>query len=122
MNMSTCATFPALEILLCVALLFPPALLSQTPAPPGRLQIDSEPDGANITVNGKLMNQKTPATLVVSPGTYTISVAGESEAGKSENPKCSATPFQVSSGETVELYCSATTWTAKPPASKLGGV
>jgi len=108
--MSTRSTSAVAKILLFVALLLAPILLSQTPAKPGILQIDSNPDQANIFVNGKSMNQLTPATLVVSPGTYAVSVTG-----KSGNPRCPTTPsFQVSSGQTVERYCTGTTWGVKP--------
>jgi hypothetical protein len=101
-------TSKTLDLVLCAALLFSLKSLSQTPAQPGVLRIDSDPDTANITLNGKLLNQKTPASLVVSPGTYTVSVSG-----KSGSPNCPGKPFQVSSGETVEHYCSGTTWSTK---------
>ena len=109
--MSTCKMSPTVEVLLYVAVLLAPGLLSQSPAQPGVLQIDSSPDGASITVDGKLINQKTPASLVVAPGNYKVSVSGS---GKPANPNCPVTSFSVTSGQTAEHYCSGTTWTVKP--------
>ena len=95
----------AIEIPLCWVLLFPPASTPQMPPQPGKLVIRSEPAGATVTVNGKITNQPTNATFVVSPGTYTVSVAGET--GK---PNCPEITVKVSSGQTVERVCSGTSW------------
>jgi PEGA domain len=95
----------AIEIPLCWALLFPPAFASQMLPQPGKLVINSEPTGATITINGKITNQPTNATFIVSPGTYTVSVAGE--AGK---PNCPGITITVSAGQTQVRVCSGTGW------------
>src|ERR1700751_4228433 len=95
----------AIEIPLCWALLFPPAFAAQMPPQPGKLVINSEPTGATITINGKITNQPTNATFVVSPGTYTVSVA--SEAGKLN---CPGIPITVTAGQTQVRVCSGTGW------------
>jgi len=100
----------SIKIAGCLAVLFASfGLLSQTAARPGRLQIDSNPSGANITINGEAISQKTPASLVVSPGEYTIALSGNSGP-----PNCPPSSFSVSSGNTTECYCSGTNWQSKP--------
>ena len=94
------------EIPLCWALLFPFTMTPQMPPQPGYLVINSEPTGATVTINGKITNQPTNATFVVSPGTYTVSVAGRG--GK---PNCPGIAITVSSGQTVTRVCTGTTWT-----------
>jgi hypothetical protein len=106
--MNPFSMFPTRRVFCFAALLFSAQLLPQTPAQPGILRITSNSDGASIFIASKLMSQKTPAALVVAPGTYTVSVSGNS--GKTN---CPATAFHVSSGETAEHYCSGTTWTTK---------
>lgn len=95
---------PPWRIFLAPALLFPAALQPQMPPQPGRLVILSEPPGATVTINQKTVTQKTNASLVVSPGTYTVTVT-------SPNPKfsCQKT-VAVSSGQTVTSDCTATGW------------
>ena len=93
------------EFIVCAALLCPAAAGSQTPPQPGRLHITSTPAGAAITVDGKLMSQHTPTPLVVAPGTYAVSVAGQ--AGKST---CREAAFPVAAGATADLDCSAGVW------------
>jgi hypothetical protein len=51
------------------------------------------------------MSQHTPTTLVVAPGTYAVSVAGQ--AGKST---CREAAFPVAAGATADLDCSAGVW------------
>ncbi len=40
----------------------------------GTLLLNSAPDGASISINGKRSNSVTPATLALAPGSYTITV------------------------------------------------
>ncbi len=89
-----------LEIFLFVFCILPLAVSSQMSSPVlGRLYITSEPKGADITINGTLRREKTNVTLVVSPGTYTVSVTGGSGAG---HFSCSA-PVTVAAGQTVTV-------------------
>lgn len=92
-------------ILLLSLLLCPLALRSQMPPQPGRLVITSEPPGATVTINGKQVSQHTNATFLVSPGSYTVSVA--SPDGRLS---CPATTLSVSSGQTTTGDCSAAGW------------
>jgi hypothetical protein len=102
--------FSSIKITVYLAVLFASfALPSQTPVRPGKLQIDSNPNGANITINGKVIDQKTPVSLVVAPGEYTVTISGKSGA-----PNCQPNTFKVNSGDTTECYCSGTTWQPKP--------
>jgi|ERR1017187_2093180 hypothetical protein len=105
MGMSHRTTPRVPEFIVWAALLCPVAGWSQTPPRPGRLHVTSTPDGAVITVDGKPMNQRTPTVLVVAPGTYTVSVAGQ--AGKST---CREAAFAVASGAIVEVDCSGGVW------------
>jgi uncharacterized membrane protein len=41
----------------------------------GALMVSSDPPGASITVNGKLVDKVTPAQLNLAPGTYTVVIA-----------------------------------------------
>lgn len=81
----------------------------QLPPQPARLIIQSNPANAAITVNGKKIGQRTNATLIVSPGTYSVAVG---DAGTA--PSCSASSAKVSSGQTVTWVCSGNQWTESP--------
>jgi hypothetical protein len=90
----------ALEICVFLFLFLPVAIWSQMVQPAlGRLYIISEPKGADITINGTLRPEKTNVTLVVSPGTYTVSVSGGAAAG---HFSCSA-QVTVSAGQTATV-------------------
>ena len=93
------------RILLVSLLLCTLGLRPQMPPQPGRLVITSEPAGATVTINGKQQPQHTNATFLVSPGSYTVSVA--SQDGKLS---CPATTLSVSSGQTTTGDCSAAGW------------
>lgn len=80
---------------------------SQMPSQPGTLEIKSEPSGASVTINGTLMGTSTNATLVVSPGTYTVSVGA-----KGTNPYCASQSVTVHSNETKILVCSGKGWSS----------
>ena len=82
------------EIVVSWVLLTALAASSQYPAPPGKLHITSVPPGQKIAINDSSRPEVTDATLVVSPGTYKVSVG-----------QCPAQPVQVSSGETKEVHC-----------------
>jgi hypothetical protein len=43
--------------------------------PTGTLMLITNPAGANIWINGKMLDQTTPAQLPLSPGNYTVTVA-----------------------------------------------
>jgi hypothetical protein len=103
--MSSWSTLSALEIILSVALMFPRTSLSQTPAQPGRLNITSTPAGAQITINGEFMSQRTPANFVVAPGNYTVSTVGQP--GKSA---CQSQTFSVPTSTAVGIECSEGAW------------
>ena len=103
--MNAHTTSLVLRIALFTALLFPLALSSQTPAEPGRLNITSTPDGANITINGKSMDHQTDAVYSVAPGQHKVSVAGG--AG---NLNCPEITVQVSSGRETKVHCSSAGW------------
>ena len=79
--------------------------LSQMPSQSGTLVIKSEPGGAVVTVNGSLLGTRTDTTLVVSPGTYQVSVGNQGA-----TPHCAPTSVAVQSNETVVLVCSGTRW------------
>ena len=89
---------------LLVALgMLPLAASAQMPPQSGKLVILSEPTGATVTINGKKMGSITNATFVVSPGTYTVSVA----AGALVCPSVSLT---VSGGQTITRTCTSMGW------------
>src|ERR1700690_3456625 len=92
----------ALEIFLFSFWLLPPAGSSQITSPVlGRLHITSKPPEANITINGNPRPEKTDVTLVVSPGNYKVAITGGP--GGLNSP--GEIPFNVSSGQTVEVRC-----------------
>lgn len=90
---------PKLTLALCCVLLFAGLLRSQTPQPPGRLSVTSEPPGATITIDNRQMNRPTPSTLALSPGQHSLSVRGKDiyctaslnvQAGASKSANCTA--------------------------------
>jgi serine/threonine protein kinase len=52
--------------------------------PTGTLMLMTNPAGANIWLNGKMLDQTTPAQLTLSPGDYTVTVAKD---GRSQTQK-----------------------------------
>jgi hypothetical protein len=98
-----------ISLLLSTAILAPGVATSQTPPPPGQLRITSTPAGAQIMVNGKPTGQRTPATLLVAPGAYAVSVAGA--AGQST---CADSTFTVAAAATVVIDCSSASWKLVP--------
>ncbi len=90
-------TLQALRFVLYIVLILPPGFFQM--ATPGRLQITSTPTGANITINGKAVDQVTNTTLVVSPGPYNVLVTGGPG-----NLNCQKN-VQVVSGKTTVVNC-----------------
>ena len=107
MNLRTISSH--VPLLLSIALLTSTLVRAQTPPTPGQLRITSTPAGAQIIVNGKPTGQRTPATLLVAPSTYTVSVAGV--AGQST---CSDSTFTVPAAVTVAVECSSAAWKLVP--------
>jgi hypothetical protein len=103
--MTNRTTSKALKLILCLLLLYPATVSSQTPPQPGKLSVTSTPEGAKVTVNGKPTNRNTPAILVVTPGSYNVSVAGVP--GRST---CQESTFTVSAGEALHVDCSGGNW------------
>lgn len=96
------------EALLCSGFPGAPAALLQSPGF-GKLEIQSNPAGASIAINGKQEQQLTDFTYVVGQGNYTVSVAG----GPGSLTKCSgdnAKTVSVKAGTTAVVTCSATGW------------
>jgi len=91
---TACPKSRGLRIALLLALLSCPAWSSQSQAQPGQLHITSVPQGERIVINDSPRTEVTDVTLVVSPGTYKVTVGN-----------CSAQSVQVSSGETKEVHC-----------------
>jgi hypothetical protein len=96
-----------LTLILGSGLLASQGSFSQMPSQPGTLEIKSEPSGASVTVNGTLVGTPTNTTLVVSPGTYAVSVGA-----KGTNPYCTSQSVTVQSNETKVLVCNGTRWSA----------
>ena len=92
------------KLLPIAALMCPAALLPQMPPQPGKLAISSEPPGATVSINGKVMSQHTNATFLVSPGTYAIVVT--SQDGRL---KCTGS-LSVTSGQTASADCTMAGW------------
>ena len=88
---------------LCWIILLP-SLLAQTPAKPGRLVVKSVPPGAAVVVNGQSWQQPTNTAIVVAPGNYSVSVAGD----KLKN--CPAKSVAVQSGSVIEITCTEAGW------------
>jgi hypothetical protein len=93
------------RVLLAGLLLFPMTLRPQMPPPPARLVISSQPVGATITINGTRMSQKTDATFIVSPGSYTVSVASTDL-----KANCGDIRVSVAAGETHSMSCIGSVW------------
>jgi hypothetical protein len=85
---------PALKTIVFLALLIAPAAFSQMPAKPGKLVLKSDPPGAKIVINGTTISEAAPATVVVSPGTYKVTIG-----------TCAEQTIPVASGETKEIHC-----------------
>lgn len=87
--------------------LLPAFLWAQMPPQPGKLIISSDPAGADVTINGSHMGQRTNATFVVSRGQYAIAVSSQET-----NPKlnCPAKTLTVYAGQTYTLQCTAQGW------------
>lgn len=96
----------AVHFVVCWALLFPPVSSLQAPAQAGRLRISSTPPGANITIDGQSMSQRTDSTFVVSPGKHKVSLTGGPG-----NLSCQDKDVDVPSGQQVEIHCSGAGWT-----------
>jgi hypothetical protein len=92
-----------LWMLLAAVGISPHATLAQMPPQSAKLVILSEPVGATVTVNHQTMHSKTNATIVVSPGTYVISVAAGALV-------CPEITLVVSAGETLTRTCTSTGW------------
>jgi hypothetical protein len=96
-----------LALVLGSTLLLAAAAWSQMPSQPGKLEIKSQPTGAQVVIGGKLIRQVTDATLIISPGSYSVAVG---RAGGS--PYCAATAVTIRSNETKVLVCNGTTWSS----------
>lgn len=105
--MSTSVFLLAIELSLCWTFVRPAALLLQSPGfSGGKLRIESDPQGASISINGKRFQQLTNSTFVVSQGDYKVEVSGSP--GNLQN--CSgdhARNVHVEAGKTVTLTCTA---------------
>lgn len=87
--------------------LLPGLLWTQMPPQPAKLMVTSDPSGADVTINGAHMGQRTNATFVVAHGQYTIAVSSQDT-----NPKlnCPAKTIAVYGGQTYALQCTAQGW------------
>jgi hypothetical protein len=92
---------PALKSIALSVLLLSPGLFLQTAKQPGLLKVTSDPQGASITIGDKLMNGKTNATFVVTPGQYTVKA--QSASGNFLN--CQPAPAVVNSGQITTVVC-----------------
>ena len=95
--MRTCLTPRLLRIFVLWFLVLPGALSSQMPQPLGRLNITSNPEGADISIDGK-SGWTTPVTLVVAPISYVVQVTGP-------GPVTCKLSCTVKPGETVQAKC-----------------
>jgi hypothetical protein len=86
-------------------LLLPAAALPQMPPQQAKLVIYSAPSGALITINNREMQQRTNATFIVSPGTYSVAVQDTDAHLSCANPS-----VQLSSGQTLVLTCTSSGW------------
>ena len=93
---------PRRMLLVAIGML-PLATSAQMPPQSGKLVILSEPTGATVTINGKKMDSMTNATFVVSPGTYTVSVAAGALV-------CPSISLKVSGGQTLTRTCTSMGW------------
>jgi hypothetical protein len=90
-------------MLLAAIGMWPLAASSQMPPQSAKLVILSEPRGATVTINTHKRDSTTNATFVVSPGTYTVSVA----AGALVCPDIKLT---VVGGQTLTKTCTNMGW------------
>ncbi len=79
--------------------------LSQLPPQPATLIVRSNPSGARITINDRVMDHPTDATFKVAPGTYRVSVSG--------NASCQERSVNLASGQRLTLVCNGTSWTVQ---------
>jgi hypothetical protein len=91
---------PTLKSIALSVLFLSPGLFLQTAKQPGLLKVASDPQGASITIGDKLMNGKTNATFVVTPGQYTVKAQGASG-----YLNCQPSPATVSSGQITTVVC-----------------
>ena len=68
--------------------------LPQIPQALGKLQMNSAPPGASITINGSHRQERTPVTLAVAPGDYKVAIGN-----------CAEQTVHVSAGETRTVDC-----------------
>jgi hypothetical protein len=82
-------------------------LLWQRPQMPAKLVITSTPAEAPISVDKGPANQTTPATFVVSPGTHSVSIAGQNvkQCGADHPATVTVTP-----GSTWAVTCDQKGW------------
>lgn len=99
--------FAVIEIVLCCLLLVPALLSWQRPQAPGRLTVNSNPSGANITIDNQSTGRPTPFTFAVSPSDHNVSVESSSlqNCAKSKSKKVSVTP-----GSHLSITCNANGW------------
>lgn len=103
--MIACKMLLAIQIAAAWVFAVPAAACLQMPEQPGRLVVRSNPTGASVMIDHRLRGH-TDVTFVVAPGrTYTVSVSGQGG-----NPNCPDKQVSVSSGQTVNLYCSGQNW------------
>jgi hypothetical protein len=75
------------------------------PGQPGTLVIKSQPTGAQVKVNDTIVGQATDLSLVVSPGSYKVTVGTPGTV-----PYCPEKSFPVAAGKTVTIVCEGTKW------------
>jgi hypothetical protein len=86
--------------LLCIFLLVGAAWSQMPQSPVGKLEIQSTPTGATITINNQLRPERTNVILVVSPGRYKVSITGGPG-----NLNCQLPEVYVQGGKTVTVTC-----------------
>lgn len=102
---------PGLRTIVFPALLLPPVLFFQSGPQPGLLKVTSNSPGAKITIsvvdqngnvdkNSKQVEAMTNVSLVVTPGYYKVTATTGST-----SLKCTPTPAEVKSGQTVPVAC-----------------
>jgi len=104
--MSPTLLWLAIELSLAWTFMRPAALFLQAPGfNGGKLEIKSIPEGANISINGRSIQQLTDVTFVVSPATYKVAVTGGPG-----HLNCPATPVTVTTGGVAAVTCTASGW------------
>ncbi len=88
------------KAIVCALMLLPSGPAFQTQQSSGYLHVTSDPPGVTIVINNKSTGAKTNATVVVTPGTYTVTATSGSK-----NLSCQPAPVQVNSGETKQVHC-----------------